>query len=60
MNEKDFNVFATQNKNAIGIRNIFENPNLRLTVYYLQEGNIMKLHDHNEMHVISKVLSGKI
>ncbi len=35
MSEKDFNVLATHNKKAIGIKNIFENPNLRLTVYYL-------------------------
>jgi hypothetical protein len=58
--DKDLKVFPTINKKAIGIRNLFEDPNLRLTVYYLEQGNIMKLHDHNEMHVVSKVLRGRL
>ncbi len=58
--DKDLKVYPTVNKKAIGIRNLFENPNLRLTVYYLEEGTVMKLHDHNEMYVVSKVLRGRL
>ena len=46
--------------NTIGIRNIFTHPSLRLTVYYLKAGTIMKLHDHNQMNVVSVVLSGEM
>lgn len=51
---------APLNKKSIGIRNIYEHPELRLTIYYLSKGSTMKLHDHNNMYVTSKILHGKM
>lgn len=45
---------------GIGIRNIFEFDSMRMTIYYLPQGEVMKLHDHPRMQVISYVLRGKM
>ena len=38
---------TTENITAgIGIRNIFKNSGLRISLYYLPKGEVMKMHDH--------------
>jgi quercetin dioxygenase-like cupin family protein len=45
---------------GIGIRNIFEKGGLRITLYYMPEGEIMKLHNHPSMLVITYILHGNL
>ena len=45
---------------GIGIRNIFKKGGLRISFYYLPKGEVMKMHDHPEMLVITFVIKGLI
>lgn len=45
---------------GVGICNIMDQYPLRITVYYLPQGEIMKLHDHPTMEVVSYLLQGKM
>lgn len=48
------------NASGIGIRNILLHRSLRITIYYLPQGKIMKLHDHPTMEVVNYVLKGSM
>jgi quercetin dioxygenase-like cupin family protein len=45
---------------GIGIRNILMYNALRVTLYYMPKGEIMKLHDHPKMSVINFIAKGKM
>ncbi len=46
--------------NEVGICNILDEFPLRITVYYLPQGEVMKLHDHPRMEIINYLLKGKM
>lgn len=48
----------TASATGIGIRNILIQGPLRITIYYLPQGQIMKLHDHPQMEVVNYVIKG--
>lgn len=43
---------------GIGVRNILIQGPLRITIYHLPQGKIMKLHDHPQMEVVNYVIKG--
>lgn len=45
---------------GIGIRNILIHGPLRITIYYLPQGGIMRLHDHPQMEVVNYVIKGSM
>ena len=45
----NFRIGKISQKSGIGIRNILIQGPLRLTLYHLPQGQIMKLHDHPNM-----------
>lgn len=45
---------------GVGICNFYAEQALRVTAYYLPQGEIMKLHDHPQMEIISYMLRGKM
>ncbi len=45
---------------GVGIRNLLLFNSLRMTLYYLPQGETMKLHDHPSMSVINFMLQGKM
>lgn len=45
---------------GVGIRNLLLFNSLRMTLYYLPQGETMKLHDHPDMSVINFMMKGEM
>jgi hypothetical protein len=58
--EFKFNKSLPERGVGVGIRNLLLFNSLRMTLYYLPEGETMKLHDHPGMSVINFMLQGKM
>ena len=49
-----------QSSGKIGVRHLYQEPDLRLSVYCLPKGSKMKLHDHPTMKVLAYILEGSM
>lgn len=43
-------------KQNIGCGNIYNEDDLRISIYYVPKNNLMKLHDHDNMKVLSYLI----